>query len=256
MFSTEMPCIYRRHQLGEVLCQLRYPEIPAISERVPVEFQERLRALYPRYEFRQEALTPGSAGDPRSAGMRPVYTFTSEDGCWRLSLCSTAVCLSCRYYHDWAEFTRMLDAPLAALIGLYHPVYFGWIGLRYKNFISRRALGLTDVSFRELIAPKHLGVLADPSVAEEMLNRATSDTELKLAGGCRVKLHTGTGLLQIGKTLDREIKFIIDQDLFLPGKIPAPMVAAVMQMLHKHAWSIFRDAITDRLHEAMEPEET
>lgn len=260
MFSGETPCVYEKNQLGEVLCQLRYPEIAAISERIPVEFQEALRQTFPRYEFRQESPPPRIAGEPGNLRVenlpaRPLYSYASEDNGWRVTLTGTSICLSCRHYTDWAEFAGKLDGPLAALIRIYHPVYFERIGLRYMNFISRRDLGLSDVPFRKLIQSRHLGLLSDPEVNEAALNRATADTEMKLPGGCRVKLHTGTGLLQIGKNLDREVKFIFDQDLFLPGKIPAPMVAAVLQMLHKHAWSIFRDAITDRLHEAMEPEE-
>ena len=35
MFSKETRCHYRRNQLSEVICQLRFPEILAISEKHP-----------------------------------------------------------------------------------------------------------------------------------------------------------------------------------------------------------------------------
>ena len=37
------------------------------------------------------------------------------------------------------------------------------------------------------------------------------------------------------------------------GNIPVNMAAASMQTCHAQAGSIFRDAITDTLHDAMEP---
>ena len=43
MFSHESRCIYENNQLGEVICQLRFPEILAIGANLPVDFQEAIR---------------------------------------------------------------------------------------------------------------------------------------------------------------------------------------------------------------------
>jgi uncharacterized protein (TIGR04255 family) len=51
------------------------------------------------------------------------------------------------------------------------------------------------------------------------------------------------------------VKFIFDQDLYMPGKVAPNLSAPALQTLHAQAWSIFRDAITDELHDAMEPTE-
>ena len=40
----------------------------------------------------------------------------------------------------------------------------------------------------------------------------------------------------------------------MPGKVPVNMSAGALQTLHDQAFSIFRDAISDTLHDAMEPE--
>ena len=53
---------------------------------------------------------------------------------------------------------------------------------------------------------------------------------------------------------DKEVKFIFDQDLFMPGQLPVNLSAGALQTLHSQANSIFRGAITDVLHDAMEPE--
>ena len=36
--------------------------------------------------------------------------------------------------------------------------------------------------------------------------------------------------------------------------LPVNAAAGAMSTLHVHAWSVFRDVITDALHEAMEPD--
>ena len=39
----------------------------------------------------------------------------------------------------------------------------------------------------------------------------------------------------------------------MPGQIPVNVSAGALQTLHSQAWSVFRGAITDQLHEAHEP---
>ena len=48
MFAQKQRCRYRCHQLAEVVCQLRFPEILAIPANPPVEFQEAIRSEYPQ----------------------------------------------------------------------------------------------------------------------------------------------------------------------------------------------------------------
>ena len=52
----------------------------------------------------------------------------------------------------------------------------------------------------------------------------------------------------------REIKFIFDQDLYMPGRVAINLSAAALETLHSQADAIFRGAISDTLHNAMEPE--
>ena len=54
---------------------------------------------------------------------------------------------------------------------------------------------------------------------------------------------------------DKEVKFIFDQDLYMPGQVPINLSAGALQTLHSQAFAIFRGAIRDMLHEAFEPEE-
>ena len=129
------------------------------------------------------------------------------------------------------------------------------MGLRYLNFISRNALGLEGVPFAELIAPCYLGPLSEEDVSEASSARCCVDAELAIRGGCRVKLHAGPGLVKQNGQEDKEIKFIFDQDLYMPGQLPLNLAVGALQTLHSQADSIFRGAITKRLHEAMDPQE-
>ena len=258
MYSTEPRITYRKNQLGEVICQLRFPEILAIGAKPPVDFQEAIRADYPQYSSRMESPAPKLAGVPGKLSLQnqPAtinYQFVSADGIWRVNLTQKFISLACVRYTTWEEFAAKLDKPLAAFIRIYKPAYFERIGLRYVNFISRKALNLEGTPFRELIAQKYLGILSDEQVMEPNVGRSGVDAEFALRGGCRVKLHAGPGQVHRAGKTDGEVKFIFDQDLYMPGKVAPNLSAPALQTLHALAWSLFRDAITEELHDAMEP---
>ena len=62
----------------------------------------------------------------------------------------------------------------------------------------------------------------------------------------------GPGMIKRGNdTSDKEVKLIFDLDVYMGGNIPVKMSAGAMQTVHGQAGSIFRDAITDILHDAM-----
>ena len=149
----------------------------------------------------------------------------------------------------------MLDKPLAAFIQLYKPACFDRVGLRYLNFFSRKALELEDVPFRELFEPAYVGLLGDEDVPEPTVSRSGVDAEMAIRGGCRLKLHAGPGKVTMAGKTDEEVKFILDLDLYMSAKVPVNLSAGALQTLHSQAYGVFRGAITQKLHDAMEPRE-
>ena len=258
MFFDRERYLYRRPQLMEVICQLRFPTILSIGARDPVDFQEAIRQDFPQYKRLQEQPQPKLTGAPGSfrveEGERITnYQFLSADGKWKVNLTNNFIALATPAYTKWEDFAAKLDLILAQFIPIYRPAYFERVGLRFINAFSRKALDLEGVPFRELFQPGYLGLLAEEDVREEGFARAGQDIELAISGGCRIKMHAGPGLLQRGNVKDGEIKFILDNDVFMNGKLPMNQCAPALQTVHLQADRLFAGAITDRLHEAMEP---
>ena len=258
MFSTKDRCHYRSNQIAEVICQLRFPEILSIGTTAPAAFQDAIRDEFPQFIRRQDLPAPKITGMPGHLSLENQpgvinYQFSSADGTWRVNLTSRFISLTCNRYSSWEDFAKKLDKPLAAFIQIYKPAYFERIGLRYLNFISRYELGLEGVPFSQLIAPCYLGPLMEEDVQEANSTRCNIDAELNIRGGCRLKVHVGPGFVKKNGKSDQEVKFIFDQDLFMPGQVPVNLSAGALQTLHAQAWSIFRGAITDQLHNAMDP---
>ena len=138
---------YGKSQLIEVICQLRFPTILSIDTREPADFQETVRAAFPRYQCQVEKL-PGVNGAP--ARTVNNHTFISEDGGYKLSLTKDFIALSTMRYTHWEDFAARLDEPLGQFIKIYRPNCFDRVGLRFVNAISREQLGLTGRRWNDL----------------------------------------------------------------------------------------------------------
>ena len=240
MFDRVERIRYEKSPLLEVICQIRFPTILAISAHEPAEFQDMVREAFPRYLVRQDQPAPKMTGigtaNPTLQPQQPIinYNFISEDGFWRLNLTHHFIALTCQNYTGWEEFARRLDQPLAHFIRIYKPAYFERVGLRYMNAISREALELEGTPWRELISPSYLGILDEEDVQEKTVSRCSLDVEMGLTGGCRLKLHSGPGIVRrMGKPEDKEVKWILDLDLSMGGKVLVNICSALTDTLHQ-----------------------
>lgn len=249
--SDNKPFVYEKQQLIETLCQLRFPTILSIDAKAPADFQDTIRAVFPRY-----ACHTDNAKGP-DGKTQPVrnHSFITEDGAFKISLTKDFIALSTMRYPGWERFARMLDEPLGQFIRIYHPAYFSRIGLRYINGVSREKLGLTDRRWNELFRPHLLGVLADGAVNERDVVKCAMDVEQRLGDRIGVKTHAGPGMVS-RRTRNETVQepcFILDFDVYSIGNTPLGAAAETMEQLHAQADRLFSGAITDTLHNALEP---
>ena len=252
MLSHEERHMLRKHQVAEVICQFRFPEILMINAAAPAQFQEAIRDMFPQYCVNKEKILNDNQCDPTYINN---YRFSTIDGSWHVNLTSGFISLSCTNYSGWDNFAKMLDKPLAAFIQIYKPAYFSRIGLRYLNFISRRNLDLEGTPFNELISSCYLGPLAEDDIPDAAVTQCTINTQITLRNGCNLKVHAGPGLIKRNTIASNETHFIFDQDLFVKGNLPISTATNAISTLHRQAYSVFRGAITDKLFYAMDPED-
>lgn len=263
LYSDHPRVHYHKPQLAEVICQLRFPTILSIGAREPVDFQEAVRGMFPRYAAKEEqpAAKITGLGTPGAKVETPKtvvnHNFISADGHWKLNLTTNFISLSTVAYPGWETFGQHFDLPLAQFIRIYQPAFFERIGLRYVNIFSRKALELEDEPWRELFAAPYLGVLSEEDVDERTTRKCSVDVELGLDSTCRAKLHAGPGMIKTNApnaSQDPEVKFILDMDLFMGGQLDPRMAAGGLETLHGHSTPLFQGAITDKLHSALEPD--
>ncbi len=249
--------IYEKHQLVEVICQLRFPTILSIDTEVPAEFQEQIRARFPRYAVQEESIP-----SPGGVQKQKVHSFVSADGGYKLSLSKSFIALSTMRYTGWDDFAAWLDEPLGRFISVYKPAFFERIGLRYLNGFSREKLGMEHCRWNDLIQSRYLGPLDDDDVDEASLTKCSVDVEMKL-DRCFLRLHAGPGFIKravrtpkgIQQLQEPKPRFILDLDIYSAGTLPLKDAAGILETLHGEADRVFSEAITGLLHQAMEPVE-
>ncbi len=249
---------YNKAPVLEALCQLRFPTILSIGAKEPAEFQELIRKEFPQYSKKLEKQPPKMINTPGGVKMEQQpdvinYHFISADNRWKVNLTNSFVAISTTAYTTWEEFAGKLDEVLVQFIKVYEPAFFERIGLRYINAISRKELELEDIPFSDLIQPGYLGLMADDDINEQAFLTAAQNVLVKLPGGCQLKLRSGPGMLKRGNVEDKEVKFILDIDIFMAGRVEMKHSAAALNTVHTNANRIFRGAITRTLHNAMEP---
>ncbi len=250
---------YGKNQLIEVICQLRFPTILSIDTREPADFQDTIRSAFPRYQCQVEQLPAANGAQGKKVNN---HAFLSEDGSYKLSLTKDFIALSTMRYTHWEDFAARLDEPLGQFIKLYRPACFDRVGLRYVNAFSREQLGLDGRRWNDLLQPSYLSILDEDEVDESSVIKCSVDIERRLNALTALKLHAGPGFVQrnirsgdqIRQMQEKEIRFILDQDVYSTAKVQVSAVAETLTSLHDQADGIFSDAITTVLHDAMEPE--
>lgn len=256
-FPEVQRVIYRRNPLDQVVCQLRFPPILRIESDIPADFQDIVRVDFPNFS---ETLGVLIEVPKELKGKVPLdlfappniknYEFSSEDGQWKVNLTRTFVALTANKYERWEEFKDKLVGPLNALIDVYSPIYFSRVGLRYINVIKRSELGLDGVDWSELLEPYVMGILGVPEVGDRVEG---------FESNYQVRLSDEESIVRIvtGFVVDPDMSeryYRIDNDFFNVTKIDINVAMEKLDYFNQRGSRLFRWCITDRLHEAMEPE--
>jgi uncharacterized protein (TIGR04255 family) len=260
--------IYRKNQLINVICQLRFPRILSINENAPAEFQDKIRDNYPLYNMlinKEQQLTFDPSNKlPSIFSAEDIknHVFSSEDGVWTIDLTSTYLSLTTSQYPSWESYKKRLLDISFVLLSVYKPAYFERIGIRYINAFRRSLLDLDAVDWRELIEPFALGFMSSTEYAKNIIGYQAT-TEIDIGNNAIARIVTSTGyianvipqnsLINTALMQNPELAFIVDNDFFFNTKKQNDELNDSLEKLHKNSSVLIRSVITDKLHQAMEP---
>jgi len=262
-FPDSPRVIYNNNPLEQVICQLRFPPILRIDTELPARFQEAIRHEYPLFEEKHEGVAeiPAELAEQLPADFlrlpgigsmdRKSYQFRTLDEQWALSLTRDFIALDTSHYTRWEEFQQHFAKPFEVLLDEYSPAIFSRIGLRYQDVIRRSRLGLSDTPWSELLQPYIAGMLASTDLDGDHIDSTMQVVEMKLAN------NYGKVKIRHGFATDRttgEVCYLIDNDFFAEKVKESHEVLNRLTQFNLRARRLFRWCITDRLHEAMDPQ--
>ena len=241
---------FKKTGLRTVVAELRFNPILRIGIETPVAFQDRVRALLPKFSILQGAAIQfrvfrgeGEDVDVSSAeGFRPdslTWRFQSEDDQWTASLTTNRLSLETTQYKRFPDFAHRFSILHGALQNS-HPVdRFTRIGLRYINaFDPKRFPGPWLPRFN----PQLVGPLADPVLGGLVTH--SEQTFVLSEEDWMIKVRHGL--------VDGE-NYTLDLDHATGSPVGRDSVEDVMGTFNRHIYQVFRWSISDSFYSEMEP---
>lgn len=261
LFPESQRVVYKNNPLAEVICQFRFPTILRIGEGHLADFQDSIRNEYPIYTPQEPSIEVPQLPKELSAlkehinigisGGPLVHRFATTDAKRFVSLAQDFLALAESKYERWELFRTEIQKGERALREVYNPVFYSRIGLRYRDIISRRRLGLDGVEWKELLKPHVTGELGD-EVVSRSVNRIQTRAVIVIPDipDGRITLTHGLGK---PRESDEEC-YIIDADFSVERKEGINEPFKTLDKFNRLAGRLFRWAITEKLHSAMEPQ--
>jgi uncharacterized protein (TIGR04255 family) len=256
-FHRSERVIYRKNPLIEVAVEVRFPLQLAIQDSLPIDFQKGISAEFPLLKLKNEVQVQinidsqePSSGQGLKSTQAITYSFSSIDRKWTVDLSAQSLRLSSMTYMNWENFESKLLLILQALHENYSVGYFTRTGLRYRDLIDRKALNCEDRPWQSLIDPRIVGPFIGYAVDESDCIDFQQNLSLRLDNG-QVDISNGF----VVHVQDRHAAFLIDADFHLDKTIKAEVndVIELLRDFNVQAGGLFRQTISDELHELLQP---
>ena len=252
--------VYKINPLSQVICQLRYPAILRISAEAPFEFQDAVRKDYPLYEEKASFSSnlpqdlPEGIAEMISALPLPgkpstrEHHFFTEDRLRSISLTQEFIAVTDNQYVDWQSFRSQIKSAQGLLQQIYKPTFYERVGLRYIDLLDRKAIGLPDMPWNELLHPSFLGMLGTRGL-EEDIQAIKTEAILAVAdveGGLVRVTHGQATALQNGEEV-----YVIDADFYTDRRSNSDDAIHDLDIFNKWGGHLFRWATKPALRDAL-----
>lgn len=252
-FPVSARVLYGRNPLNEVICQVRFPTILRIESEPPSDFQEKIRHRFPGFERAKNPLEGKVPAEILKAMGGPLtatsYGFENEEHNTKITLAAEAMAVVTSAYVTWDKFKEDVGLALQSLADVYAPSFYSRVGLRYQNLLKRSSID-PKAKWADLVRAELAGELTIQEWASAVKGvHKTIQCQMDDGDGFTLQ-H---GLADVEGT--EETVYLMDFDYFHETKTEIADVDVVLDRLHGHSGNAFRWAISEALHQAMEPQQ-
>jgi uncharacterized protein (TIGR04255 family) len=259
LFPDSERVLYKNNPLVEVICQFRFPTILRIRERKLSDFQDMIRKDYPVYSEQEPSFGPQvpkelvNIVDQMNIPPPPeliTHRFSAKDSRRFISLRDEFMALAETRYERWEAFRVEAMKAESALREVYEPAFYSRVGLRYRDVISRDNLDLAGIKWQDLLQKHVIAELGDKEVSNA-IRRIQTRVIIKIPDVPNGQITLNHGLTMRNGS-DEEC-YLIDADFSVERKEGIDEPFKTLDEFNRLAGRLFRWAITERLHEAMQP---
>ncbi len=249
--------IYSRNPLVEVTCQLDFEpsdgeENPQIRADQAIEIHSGVKNELPQFSIGKKLTVDLNTESKQViSNEEPTYEFISVAQDVKITLTRDFVNLTVSNYSGWEDFSSLLSSFLEQ--GLYQVIErrgYRRVGLRYKDIIQRSSLGLEGHSWNELLNSYISKLYDEENCISKNIIGEQSSIRVKLEDNGQLSLQYGL----VTNNATREECFLIDGDFFHEGKVNNGSVREYMDKYNLSARNLFRWCITDKVHNALQPQ--
>jgi uncharacterized protein (TIGR04255 family) len=247
--------IFRKNTITEAVCQLRFPTILEASAHSPVQYQNLVKSEYPFYsEEKPQVILPKevqelAGGFPLAAGLHQtsLHNFYNPENSCRITLNQDFLAVSETKYDRWQYLRDRICRAEEAFRGIYHPLFYTRVGLRYKNLINRDELGLVQQGWHHLLNPSLVGLLGIGEISEQVVEtRGQSLIKLLEVPNAYVRIVHGV------PGHDRS-SYQIEADFFIDERKDAKQALAVLDEFNRVAAGLYSWATSRVLRDTLGP---
>ncbi len=254
--------IYAINPLNQVICQLRYPAILAISTTSPAQFQDAIRVKYPWYEEQKGASTLPPIDLPKEVSQLlasapfstttslPEHHFLIEAKTRRISLTREFIAVTEHQYSRWEDFRNEVKLAEQVLRETYSPAFYNRVGLRYVDVLVRDDFRLSDSPWSELLSPSFIGILGDNDLADDV-QELNGESLLRIPDVDNGQVLLKHGLVRIQES--NQQAYLIDADFYTNRRSEPDDVFDALDKFNRWAGRLFRWATTEKLRTALGP---
>lgn len=238
---------YLNSTLREVVFQIRFPKILKLTEETPAAFQEIIMKDYPIYNVQKNETVLEINGQHRQQANDINHSFISKTGKTKVNLTSSFVAVSTLEYDRWEALKKEIDSVLQKFYQCYTIPGIQRIGLRYKNYISRKNLGLGERPWSELLNSSVLGPL---SIRDD-IKKYKTEFELKNGEEC----FTNRLYELVREFPNPELMLLLDCDYYYTGFYKTEDLSQLSENLHDLSQKFIEESHKEDLLKAMHPQE-
>ena len=243
---------YSRNPLIQVIMQIRFPSLLEISNKDPVEFQQKIRTEFPLYdknmEKQQQITIDTNAPTPKLFEFNTInHKFSSENNVWAVNLTNTFLSISTTHYESYEDMKDKFNRVVSYFNELYKPAFCTRLGLRYIDAISRKKYNLMDTPWKDLLDASALGFLANTNLSEQVSGLQNIS---EIAFSETISSKVITSLAYVNGDME-EKQFVFDSDTFTTDRVNIEDLLVKLDILHENSFRLFDSIIKDNLREAM-----